>query len=102
MAGKITELTNLTGAAAAAVDLIEAVDVSDTTMAATGTNKKMTFAELISYLKLNEPMFNFVQDTTPTATVQGQTWLNVSTGSASGTTWAALDRGSGVLVWVQY
>ena len=44
MAGKISELVAFT--AAATSDLIEAVDVSDTSMAATGTNKKMTLADL--------------------------------------------------------
>ena len=39
MAGKISELTLL--AAPAADDLIEVLDVSDTAMAASGTNKKM-------------------------------------------------------------
>jgi hypothetical protein len=46
MAGKISELTALTGATASTVDLIETVDVSDTSMAASGTNKKMTLADL--------------------------------------------------------
>lgn len=43
---KITDLTALTGANAASTDLAVLVDVSDTTMAATGTNKKITLAEL--------------------------------------------------------
>ena len=47
MAGKITELTALTGAAAADGDLLEVVDVSDTTMAGTGTNKKIALDELV-------------------------------------------------------
>lgn len=46
MAGKITDYGSLTGANAASDDLIEIVDVSDTTLAATGTNKKITQAEL--------------------------------------------------------
>lgn len=53
MAGKITDLTALTGAGAATTDLIEALDVSDTTMAGTGTNKKMTLAELVIFLNAN-------------------------------------------------
>ncbi len=42
---KITDFTALTGAGTAVGDLIELVDVSDTTMHATGTNKKQTIAE---------------------------------------------------------
>jgi hypothetical protein len=53
VAGRITELTALTGAAAATTDLIETVDVSDTSMAGTGTNKKMTLAELVTFLNAN-------------------------------------------------
>jgi hypothetical protein len=45
--------------------------------------------------------YTFKQDTTPTPTVAGQTWWNSSTGTLSGTTWVAVDRGGGVLVWVQ-
>ena len=47
------------------------------------------------------PNFNFVQDTMPTATLVGQTWWNSST-VGGGTTFVAVDRGAGVLVWVQY
>jgi hypothetical protein len=47
---KTSELTALTGAGAATGDLVEVVDISDTTMAASGTNKKMTLAELVTYL----------------------------------------------------
>ena len=48
---KITDLTALTpGAALAAGDLTEVVDISDTTMAATGTNKKTTMSDLRSWL----------------------------------------------------
>lgn len=43
---KITDLTALTGANAATGDLVEVVDISDSTMAASGTNKKMTLANL--------------------------------------------------------
>lgn len=48
-AQKISGLTEL-AAAPANGDLIEIVDVSDATMAATGTNKKITTANLMSYL----------------------------------------------------
>lgn len=43
---KITDLTALTGANTAAGDLFVVVDVSDTTMAASGTDKKITRDEL--------------------------------------------------------
>lgn len=43
---KISALTALTGANVAVGDKIPIVDVSDTTMAASGTTKQMTFAEL--------------------------------------------------------
>lgn len=43
---KITELTALAGASAASGDLAVVVDVSDTSMAASGTDKKMTLTEL--------------------------------------------------------
>jgi hypothetical protein len=46
MAGQITDLSALTGADLADDDLFEVVDISDTTMAASGTNKKITRAEL--------------------------------------------------------
>jgi hypothetical protein len=45
---KISGLTALTGANAASGDLLTIVDISDTTMAATGTNKKITLTELQS------------------------------------------------------
>jgi hypothetical protein len=45
---KISGLTALTGANTATGDLLEIVDVSDTTMAATGTNKKITLGELMN------------------------------------------------------
>lgn len=45
MAGKISDLTALTGANTADGDLVEVVDVSDTTYDAAGTNKKQTIAE---------------------------------------------------------
>jgi hypothetical protein len=45
---KISGLTALTGANAVSGDLLTIVDISDTTMAATGTNKKITLTELQS------------------------------------------------------
>jgi hypothetical protein len=51
MPGKITELAPpLTAAGAAANDLIEVVDVSDTTMASSGTNKPMSLSEMALYV----------------------------------------------------
>lgn len=47
---KLSALATITGALLATLDLIEVVDVSDTTMAASGTNKKITLAELVNYL----------------------------------------------------
>lgn len=42
---KISQLTALLGANTASGDLVTIVDISDTTMGASGTNKKMTLAE---------------------------------------------------------
>ena len=53
MPGKITDLAALTGAAAAATDLLETVDVSDTSMAPTGTNKKMSLADVATFMNAN-------------------------------------------------
>lgn len=47
---KLSALATITGAILNALDLIEVLDVSDTTMAASGTNKKITMAELVNYL----------------------------------------------------
>jgi len=49
---KISALTAQTGANSAAGDLIPVVDVSDTTMAASGTTKKITLTELMLGLTL--------------------------------------------------
>jgi hypothetical protein len=46
MAGRISELTALTAALAAKDDLVEVLDVSDTSMAPTGTNKRITLTDL--------------------------------------------------------
>jgi hypothetical protein len=43
---KITELTSIAGADVAGSDLLTLVDISDTTMATSGTNKKITINEL--------------------------------------------------------
>jgi hypothetical protein len=52
VAGEISSLTALTGANTAAGDLFEVVDVSDTTLAATGTNKKITRTDMAQALTL--------------------------------------------------
>ena len=49
MAGRISEYATLAGVAAASGDLIEVLDVSDTSMAPTGTNKKMALGEVGNY-----------------------------------------------------
>lgn len=48
MASRISQLSALTGASAASNDLLPIVDVSDTSMAASGTDKKITLTELQS------------------------------------------------------
>lgn len=48
---KTSDLSALTGTSVAAGDLFPVVDVSDTTMAASGTNKKLTSAELRAFLR---------------------------------------------------
>ena len=45
---KISQLSSLTGSVAASNDVLPIVDVSDSTMAATGTTKKITLTELQS------------------------------------------------------
>lgn len=50
---KVTELTAIVGASLATGDLVEVVDISDTTMAASGTNKKTTLADLITFANAN-------------------------------------------------
>jgi hypothetical protein len=50
VAGRITELAAQTGALTVPADLLELVDVDDTSMAPTGTNKKLPFSELVAFL----------------------------------------------------
>ena len=54
-AGTVVKMSDLAamGASAATGDLIEVIDISDTTMAASGTNKKLTLAELVTFLNAN-------------------------------------------------
>jgi len=51
---KISQLNLLTGANTASGDLVTIVDISDTTMGASGTNKKMTLAEFSSGLTFTQ------------------------------------------------
>ena len=53
MPGRISELSSITGGNLAAGDKIEVVDVSDTSMAASGTNKQTTMSDLA--LRLSNP-----------------------------------------------
>ena len=48
---KTSALAALTGAAAAGTDVMPVVDVSDTSMAASGTTKKMALDELVAFLR---------------------------------------------------
>jgi hypothetical protein len=50
---KISQLAQLTSATAAPQDLAVLVDVSDTTMAASGTTKQITLSELAEFVKLD-------------------------------------------------
>lgn len=69
---KLTDLTALTGANAAATDVLEVVDISDTTMDASGTNKKMTLTEVINFIKLAGGAISDGDKTD--ITVSGGTW----------------------------
>ena len=60
---RISELTTITGANLADADLLVVVDVSDTTMASSGTNKKITMAELAKDSALTD---NLIAKTTLT------------------------------------
>lgn len=82
MAGKITDLTAIV-TVAAATDLMEIVDVSDTSMAPTGTNKKITPSQLIGSV-------------TPTITTNDRV-LGLDTGAPAA---AAELTASEVLDWV--
>lgn len=71
---KITILTALTSVASG--DLIEVVDVSDTTMGAGGTNKKITRANLVTGLAasgLNSDITELTGLSTPLSVAQGGT-----------------------------
>lgn len=60
---KISGLTSLTGANTAAGDLFVVVDISDTTMAASGTDKKITRDELNVALGILPPTVQYLTNT---------------------------------------
>lgn len=64
---KITDLTALTGANTATGDVFVLVDVSDTTMAASGTDKKITRANLASALLEEMPELKALEGLTSAA-----------------------------------
>lgn len=68
---KISQLNSLTGANTASGDLVTVVDISDTTMGASGTNKKMTLTE-------------FQASPVSAGTANGVTYLNASKVSTAG------------------
>jgi hypothetical protein len=68
---KISQLTSLTGANTASGDLVTIVDISDTTMGASGTNKKMTLTE-------------FQASPVSAGTANGVTYLNGSKVATAG------------------
>ncbi len=68
---KISQLNSLTGANTASGDLVTVVDISDTTMGASGTNKKMTLTE-------------FQASPVSAGTANGVTYLNASKVLTSG------------------
>jgi hypothetical protein len=72
MAGKITELTELTSGNLHNDDLIEVLDVSDTSMAASGTNKKTLWSSIKVFLKayFDTTYATFAQGATADTAVQ--------------------------------
>lgn len=46
--------------------------------------------------------FTYVTDEMPAATTAGETWFNSSTAVGGGSSYVAVDEGSGELVWVQF
>lgn len=102
---KITDLTSITGANTATGDLFVLVDVSDTTMAASGTDKKITRDELNIALGISPPtrqIFTTAGNGTYT-TPSGCTAIIVEVvgaggggaGAAGGATNAAIGGGGG-------
>lgn len=46
--------------------------------------------------------YSFVQSTAPSPTREGDTWFDTSTGASGGSSWVAINEGTGQLVWVQF
>jgi len=86
MSSRITQLTALT--TADNDDLFEVVDVSDTTMAASGTNKQITKAELLANT-LDYSLVSEASSATPTATGTARRNDYVATALAENATLAA-------------
>lgn len=66
---RISDLAALTGANIAAGDLFEVVDVSDTSMAATGTNKKTTSDDVLAKIKAGLGIVTIASGSLPAAAV---------------------------------
>ena len=66
---KISQLTELTGLNADGDDLAVVVDVSDTTMSPTGTNKQIRLAEFVTYV--GQTVSQGIQGTTGSQGIQG-------------------------------
>lgn len=88
---KITGLAALTGANLATGDLFEMVDVSDTTMDTTGTNKKMTASELAIGIATVKPPSRSISDTHTDSSAVNTTSETVVASQAIPTTVAAGD-----------
>ena len=84
---KITELDPILGSEVSGSDLLPIVDVSDTSMASTGTDKKLTIEELgkapqtLTNKTLSSPLFTGTIDGWISA---GETWTYVSTDDPTG------------------
>jgi hypothetical protein len=83
MAGKISDLTAITGANLASTDKIEVVDVSDTSMALTGTNKQTTLADLAVAVN---PSVTVVSTAVSDGVTNALTQVRVDLASAAGGT----------------
>lgn len=82
---RISELTSITGANLADADLLVVVDVSDQTMAASGTNKKVTleeFAQESTFSSRYAPLPGAWTTWTPTVTSESGTITTVTTNAA--------------------